>query len=188
MKTLHLILVLLLFLSCNPQKNLHGVYKSKQAELGFFITKVELKNNNEFNYEFSGDLQHTELSGIYKQSDHYLYLKFNKNKGEIESSNDSLTTSDLLSGNYHNYNLKSENGINYHLKYKIKGDKLFVYRIDNDQLNKKTKVYTNQKKFLFWGTNWKYKRSYLKKISIQPMTPKTKGETVLQKEVLKSKT
>ena len=176
MKTIHLILALSLLLSCNPQKNVQGVYKSKQAEFGFFITKVELKNNNEFNYEFSGDLQHTELSGIYKQSNHYLYLKFNKNKGEIESSNDSLAISDLLSGNYHNYNLKSENGINYHLKYKIKGDKLFVYRIDNGQLNKKSKVYTNQKKFLFFGTKWKYKRYYLKKLSIQDMARKQKME------------
>lgn len=101
MKILNLILALLLLYSCNSQKNLQGVYKTNKAEFGFFVTKIDLKDNNEFNYVFSGDLQHTELSGFYKISDHNLYLKFNKNKGEVESVNDSITISDILSGNYH---------------------------------------------------------------------------------------
>ncbi|WP_261509896.1 hypothetical protein [Chryseobacterium paludis] len=163
-KILNLILALLLLSSCKSQKKLQGIYKSNKVEFGFFVTKIDLKNSNEFNYIFSGDLQHTELSGFYKRSGHNLYLKFDKNKGEIESVNDSLTISDILSGNYHNYDLKIENGINYHLKYKIQGNKLFAYRIDNDRLVKKSKVYTNKKKFLLLGSKWKNKRSYLKKI------------------------
>lgn len=163
MKILNLILALLLLFSCKPQKNLQGVYKTNKAEFGFFVTQIDLKNNNEFNYVFSGDLQHTELSGLYKISNHNLYLKFNKNKGEIESVNDSMTISDMLSGNYHNYNLQNENGISYHLKYKIQGNKLFAYGIKNGQLKKKSKVYTNQRKFLVFGSRWKNKRIYLKK-------------------------
>ncbi|MDR6527312.1 hypothetical protein J2787_002704 [Chryseobacterium rhizosphaerae] len=163
MKILNLILALLLLFSCKPQKNLQGVYKTNKAEFGFFVTQIDLKNNNEFNYVFSGDLQHTELSGLYKISNHNLYLKFNKNKGEIESVNDSMTISDVLSGNYHNYNLQNENGISYHLKYKIQGNKLFAYGIKNGQLKKKSKVYTNQRKFLVFGSRWKNKRIYLKK-------------------------
>ncbi|OCA78874.1 hypothetical protein BBH99_07210 [Chryseobacterium contaminans] len=164
MKIFNLILILLLLFSCKPQKDLQGVYKTNKAELGFFVTKIDLKNNNEFNYVFSGDLQHTELSGFYKISGHDLYLKFNKNKGEVEYVHDSMTISDILSGNYHHYDLKSENGINYHLKYKIQGNKLFAYGIKNGQLKKKSKVYTNQSKFLFFGPRWKNKRIYLKKI------------------------
>ncbi|PWN70041.1 hypothetical protein C1631_008560 [Chryseobacterium phosphatilyticum] len=164
MKTLSLILTLLFFFSCKPQKNLQGVYKTNKAEFGFFIIKIDLKNNNEFNYVFSGDLQYTELSGLYKISGHNLYLKFNKNKGEVESVNDSVTISDILSGNYHNYDLKSENGISYHLKYKIQGNKLFAYGIKNGQLKKKSKVYTHQSKFLFFGSRWRNKRIYLEKI------------------------
>lgn len=165
MKIFILILALLLLSSCSSQKKLQGIYKSNKAEFGFFVTKIDLKNNNKFNYVFSGDLQHTELSGIYKLISHNLYLKFSKNKGEIESVNDSLTISDILSGNYHNYDLKSENEINYHLKYKIQGNKLFAYGTKDGQLKKKSKIYTNQKKFLFFGTKWRNKRAYLKKIT-----------------------
>lgn len=136
MKIFNLILVLLFLSSCSSQKPVVGTYRSKKADLGFFITKVELKSNNEFSYDFSGDLQHTQLSGVYQLKDHHLYLKFNKNKGEIESQNDSLTISEILSGNYHNYDLKIENGIKYHLKYKIRTNKLFIYRNDNNRLSK----------------------------------------------------
>lgn len=164
MKNFSLILALLLFLSCNSQKKLQGTYKSNKAEFGFFVTKIDFKNNNEFNYVFSGDLQYQFLSGHYTVSSHNLYLEFNKNKEEIQSVHDSLTIADMLSGNYNNYDLKNENGINYHLKYKIKGNKLFVYDIKSGQLKRKSKVYTNQRKYVFWGTRWKYQRIYLKKI------------------------
>ncbi len=162
-KILKLILTLLLFSSCTSQRELQGVYKSNKAEFGFFITQIDLKNSNEFSYIFSGDLQYTELSGFYLQKDNNLYLKFNKNKGEIESVNDSMTISDILSGNYHNYDLKNENGITYHLKYKIQGNKLFAYGIKSGQLKKKSKVYTSQRKFLFFGPRWRNKRIYLTK-------------------------
>jgi hypothetical protein len=164
MKIFSLILALLLLLSCNSQKKLQGVYKSNKAEFGFFVTKIDFKNNNEFNYVFSGDLQHQDLSGLYTVSGNNLYLKFNKNKGEIKSVHDSLTISEILSGNYNNFDLKSESGISYHLKYKIKGNKLFAYDIKSGQLKRKSKVYTNQRKYVFWGTRWKYQRIYLKKI------------------------
>lgn len=158
------ILVLLILLSCNSQRNLEGTYRSNKAVLGFFVTTVELNNNDKFNYEFSGDLQHTELSGIYKVIGNSLYLKFNKNKNEIESTNDSLTISYILSGNYHNYDLKNESGINYHLKYKIQGNRLFAYNAKTGNLIKKSKIYTKQRRFLFFGTKWKNEKSYLKKI------------------------
>ncbi|MDR6487887.1 hypothetical protein J2799_002392 [Chryseobacterium vietnamense] len=164
MKIFSLILALLLLLSCNSQKKLQGVYKSNKAEFGFFVTKIDFKNSNEFNYVFSGDLQHQDLSGLYTVSGNNLYLKFNKNKGESESVHDSLTIADILSGNYNNFDLKSESGISYHLKYKIKGNKLFAYDIKSGQLKRKSKVYTNQRKYVFWGTGWKYQRIYLKKI------------------------
>lgn len=132
-----LILVLVFLSSCSSRKELEGIYRSQKAELGFFITKIELRNNNQFKYQFSGDLQHTELSGVYQLKDNNLYLKFNKNKGEIETKGDSLTIVEILSGSHHNYDLKNENGINYHVKYKIRGNKLFVYRIDNNKISKK---------------------------------------------------
>ncbi|ASK30659.1 hypothetical protein CEY12_11280 [Chryseobacterium sp. T16E-39] len=161
---LNLISVLLILLSCNTKRNLQGTYRSNKAVLGFFVTTVELNNNDKFNYEFSGDLQHTELSGMYKVKGNSLYLKFNKNKNEPESTNDSLIISDILSGNYHNYDLKNESGINYHLKYKIQGNRFFAYNVKTGKLIKKSKIYSDQKRFLFFGSKWKNKKSYLKKI------------------------
>ncbi|MBV8328013.1 hypothetical protein [Chryseobacterium sp.] len=163
MKTFNLILVLLFLSSCYSQQNPAGIYRSKEADFGFFITTIELKNDHQFNYEFSGDLVHRKLSGIYQLKDHHLYLKFNKNKRETESQNDSLTTEEIISGNYHNHDLNCENNIDYHLKYKIRGHKLFAYRTDNKPA-RKSKIYTHKKKFLFFGSHWKNKRNYLKKI------------------------
>lgn len=164
MKFYLLIIFSFIIYSCSTPKNLNGKYKSNRAELGFFVTELEFQNNKDFKYKFSGDLQHTELTGTYKLNDNSVYLKFNTEKGEIESENDSLTIVEILSGNYHNFDLKNENSIDYHLKYKIKGNKLFSYRIDNGKLVKKSKTYTNSKKFLIFGPKWKTKKSYLKKV------------------------
>lgn len=163
MKTCNLFIILLFLSSCSSPKNLEGTYRSKRPSFGFFITTLELKKDHHFNYQFSGDLVHRKLSGVYKLKDHNLYLKFNKNKRQKELQSDSLTAAEIISGNYHNHDLKSENNINYHLKYKIRGNKLFAYDIDN-KLVKKTEINTNQKRFLLFGPKWKSKRNFLKKI------------------------
>ncbi|EHO11700.1 hypothetical protein [Myroides odoratimimus] len=165
MKFYYLLPLLILLTSCSSTKALNGKYRSHKVELGFFITELNFKNENDFMYKFSGDLEHTELIGTYKIVDKNVYLKFNKEKGQIESENDSLTTVEILTGNYHNYDLKNESNIDYHLKYKIRGNKLFSYRIDNGKLVTKSKYYTNTKKFLLFGSKWKSKKSYLKKIN-----------------------
>lgn len=118
-----------------------------------------------FKYKFSGDLQRSELTGTYTIEKNNVYLKFNREKGQIESESDSLTIVEILSGNYHNYDLKNESNIDYHLKYKIKGNKLFSYRIDNGKLVKKSKYYSNKKRFLFTDPNWKTSKSFLKKFN-----------------------
>ncbi len=143
---------------------MNGKYRSNKAELGFFITELNFVNENDFEYKFSGDLQHTELTGTYKIVDKNVYLKFNKEKGQLESESDGITIVEILVGNYHNYDLKKESDIDYHLKYKIKGNELFSYRIDNGKLVTKSKSYTNTKKFLLFGSKWKTTRSYLNKI------------------------
>lgn len=164
MKFYYIFTLLIFLVSCSSTKNLNGKYRSNKAELGFFITEINFKNQNDFEYKFSGDLQHTELNGTYKIINDNVFLKFNTEKGQIESENDSLTVVEILTGNYHNYDLKNESNIEYHLKYKINGKKLFSYRIDNGKLVRKSKYYTNTKKFLLFGSKWKTKGSYLKKI------------------------
>ena len=165
MKIHYLIISIIFLASCSSTKNLNGKYRSNKAELGFFVTEINFENDKDFKYKFSGDLQHTELSRTYKVVNKNAYLKFNKEKGQIETENDSITIVEILSENYHNYDLKNESNIDYHLKYKIKGNRLFLYRIDNGKLVTKSKSYSNTKRFLLFGSKWKTSRSYLKKIN-----------------------
>ena len=47
--------------------------------------KIEFENDSTFKYNFSGDLINQELTGTYFLKKNIAYLKFIKNKDEIES-------------------------------------------------------------------------------------------------------
>jgi hypothetical protein len=115
-------------------------------------------------------LQHTELEGIYKVLNKNLYLRFDKQNGEIEKDvvkiigNDTIIDFEKLY-NSHNYKLKKENEIEYHLKYKILKKKLQVYNIETEKLVRKGKKYSNRRKYLIFGPKNYMKKSYLQKIT-----------------------
>ena len=157
-------------ISCSVNKKVDGKYRSKFADLGFFITEIELKSDSTFHYKSSGDLQHTELEGNYKVLNNILYLRFDKQNGEIEkdvvkiTGNDTIVDFEKLN-NSHNYKLKKENEIDYNLKYKISKNKLQVYNIETGKLVRKGKKYTNRRKYILFGPKNYMKKSYLKKIT-----------------------
>lgn len=151
---------LLFFVSCSSQKSFVGVYKSNFPELGFFGTKINFKKDSTFEYTWSGDLEYKYLIGKYFLQDNHVYLKFDKKKGEIDSVKFKNDFSEF--SNFHNYELKNENGIIYHLKYKIKGGKLFSYHIKTEKLVTKAQFY-GKRKFIFFGPKRYLKRSYLLK-------------------------
>lgn len=154
MKKLYLIFLSFVLLSCSSNRKIEGTYKSNFAESGFFMTEIEFKNDSTFIYKFSGDLIHQQLTGNYKIDQQNVYLRFKKNKGEIESQND-VSVAKILSGNYHNYEIKNEDGIEFHIKFKRKNDKLFLYNIDNGELVTDSQYYSGA---------WKSKKIYLKRI------------------------
>lgn len=164
LKFLKFISVVFLLSSCATNKNIEGKYKSNFADLGFFITTINLKHDKTFDYNFSGDLANQDLTGTYIIDKSFLYLKFSKEKYEIESKNDSLSIAEILSGNYHNYELKNEKGIQFHRKFKIGNKKLLSYRIDNGKLVKRSKKYSNNKRYILFGATSKMKRTFLQKI------------------------
>ncbi|WP_379963323.1 hypothetical protein [Epilithonimonas sp. UC225_85] len=164
MKKYNFIFLIVILTSCASNKDVTGIYKSNFADLGFFVTTISLQKDSTFEYNFAGDLVNTDLTGKYIVKDKNLYLEFSKNKGKIESKNDSLSVLEILSGNYHNYDLKNESGISFHLKYLIKNRKLFSYRIDNRKLVNFGKFYSDKKQFILFGSKWKKKRAFLKKI------------------------
>ncbi|MBD3906936.1 hypothetical protein NAL32_19890 [Chryseobacterium sp. Ch-15] len=164
MKILKFILIITILNSCASNKKIEGKYTSNFADLGFFITTINLKDDKTFEYNFSGDLVNQELTGTYIIDKNLLYLKFSKEKFEIESKNDSLSITEIFSGNYHNYEVQNEKGIQFHRKFKIGNNKLFSYRIDNGKLVKHAKKYSDNKRYLFLGPTSKMKKIFLQKI------------------------
>ncbi|MCG2612000.1 hypothetical protein LZZ90_10825 [Flavobacterium sp. SM15] len=153
---------LTLLTSCNVNKSVIGKYRSNFAQLGFFITEIKLNTDNTFHYEQSGDLQYTELEGKYTIKSNKLYLRFNKLKGETDEDAIKIVGKDTIVDfekvmNSHSYELKKENELEYHLKYKISKGKLLAYHIQTNKLVKKAKTYSDKRKY--------YKKKYfLKKI------------------------
>ena len=155
MKNIYILTFALLFISCNSKKKISGTYVSNRNIGGFFSEKIDFKENDRYTYEFSGDLEFQQASGSYLIIDDVLYLKFDKDKLEIDYDNDTVSL-DLFYGDYHLYDLQSENGIDYHKKYKIINEKLFVYNLYTGKIVKKFEVRSKNK--------YKKKRVYLKKV------------------------
>ena len=165
MKFYTIIFLILLLTSCKTNHVLNGKYQSNKSELGFFDTELHFLNENDFKFKFSGDLQYKELTGTYKINKNKVYLHLDKDLDLANSESDSLTIVEILTRNYHNHHFKNENEIHHHLKYKIKGDKLFSYRNENGKMIKKTRSYAKTKKFLIFGSKWKKTRHYFKKVN-----------------------
>ena len=159
------IVILTVMFSCTVNKNIGGKYRSNFADLGFFMTEINLKPDQSFHYVFSGDMQHTELDGKYKILHNRLYLRFDKLK-DTTAPADNDTIGDLSNWqNTHLYDLKAENGLEFHLKYQIKGDKLHPYHIANERIVRRGKFYTDKKRYILFGPTIYRKRWYLKKVS-----------------------
>ena len=67
-------------------QNFKGHYVSNVAELGFFVTKVQLNSDLTFKYEFSGDLQYDHGTGTYELINSLVHLYFDP----IEDTNQVL--------------------------------------------------------------------------------------------------
>lgn len=83
MKILKFILIITILNSCALNKKIEGKYRSNFADLGFFMTTINLKDDKTFEYNFSGDLVNQELTGTYIIDKNLLYLKFSKEKFEM---------------------------------------------------------------------------------------------------------
>lgn len=89
---LRIILLIVFTTSCN-QRTLTGYYSSNKAELGFFVTRLQLNPDSTFKYEFSGDLAYSKGEGKYSYEDRILTISFDE--VELDSA-DRITTA--LSG------------------------------------------------------------------------------------------
>ena len=152
-------------ISCTVNKNIAGKYRSNFADLGFFMTEINLKPDRSFHYVFSGDMQHSELDGKYQIRNNRLYLRFDKLKDTTELA-DNVTIVDLSNWqNTHFYDLNTENGIEYHLKYQINGEILHPYHITNDRIVRRGKFITDKKRYILFGPTCYNRKWYLKKVN-----------------------
>ena len=145
-----------------------GIYRSNFADLGFFVTEVQFNSDQTFLYNYSGDLTNWNLNGKYKIVDKTLYLKFDDEKPdsvkmvwetELDSIIDYFQVVTTL------YELKKENRIDYHLKYKIKSNhKLFPYHVQTGKIVKKGTFHSLKRKYLIFGPKTYNKRFYLEKV------------------------
>jgi hypothetical protein len=99
-----------------------------------------------------------------------LYLRFDKLKGEREAEILKISGKDTIVNfedfeKTHSYELKKENEIEYHLKYKISKDKLQSYHIQTGKLVHKGKKYSTSRKYLIFGPKYHMKKRYLQKIT-----------------------
>lgn len=145
-------------ISCKSNQSITGKYRSNFADLGFFIEEIDLKQDKSFHYEFSGDLEDTQLDGNFKINDNTLYLRFDKLKKIVEPD-DSLTDWH----NEHTYDLKVENGIEYHIKYQIRGNRLYSYNIETGKIVSRVEFESNRRKYILFGPKSYKKEWYLKK-------------------------
>lgn len=125
--------VVVLTASCTSNKHIAGRYRSNFARYGFFVTDIKFNRDSTVEYHMAGDVISENLTGRFKIVDNIVYFKIDKLK-YIEVK-DTLSLEELMllpidtteNKNYHHYDLKVENDISYHLKFKIKSNKLLVY-------------------------------------------------------------
>ena len=154
-----LFILFLVLISCNSSKNVFGKYRSNFAEYGFFVTQIKFNSDSTAEYHKHGDLMNEEVTGRFKVSNNTAYIKFDKLK--YDKSKDTLSFSEFLAKeidtneyrNLHYYDLKFENGIPYHLKYKIKHNKLLVYSFVTGKIVRRSKGSYNKSKFYLKKVN-----------------------------------
>jgi len=161
------IIIILFFIStvlvsCKLNQEITGKYHSNFAQSGFFITEIAFNPDNSFHYEFAGDLSFQELDGKFIIRGNKLYLKFDKLKTEPVE----LTFADTLDfnsdwQNSHSYELESKNDIEYHLKYRIRGDRLQTYNMTKDRIERRTKFCSDNRLFGIFGPKCYQRKYYL---------------------------
>ncbi len=125
------------------QRDLIGYYSSNVADNGFFITKLELKTDSTFKYEFYGDLLYDRGTGKYKLKDKRIIL--------VTFDKDSL---DILG---------LGRTTNRPTKFLFRKGRIYEYKT-NGKLLKRGRAFSRHKKYIFFGERYMTtRRMYLKR-------------------------
>ena len=157
LKATFILLVSCFPFSCNPSKNIAGVYRSNFAVAGFFVTKLTLNSDSTFGYRMRGDLSFDTANGNYKIDNRDLILFYSP--PPIDTT---VYYQDKKNGPVQVQPLT--NSADRPKKLYIKNNKLFL--IDTSGNIKKTEQgLSKHRKYLFWGQYYyvNKRRYYLKR-------------------------
>ncbi|MEO5980026.1 MAG: hypothetical protein ABIS36_09725 [Chryseolinea sp.] len=143
MKTLGTILLTLFSLSTFGQRDLVGYYLSNVADNGIFITKIHLKPDSTFKYEFYGDLLYDRGTGKYKvENRRTIWVTFDRDSIDIRGLG-RMT--------------------NRPVKFLFKRGRLYEFKTNGKPL-RRGRAYGRHKKYLFFGDYYMTNRKmYLKR-------------------------
>lgn len=156
--TLLYLSVLLAFSACNSTKSISGTYRSNFAIIGFFGTKINLRNDSTFTYRMRGDMMSDTANGKYKIRDRFLILSYDPPVIDTtlyaKYGKEAVLISQTLTNS-------SSRPYQFYLGH----NKLFqadtlgnVYRQEQGL--------SRHKKYLFWGQHYMKRRNYyLKRIN-----------------------
>jgi hypothetical protein len=150
MKTVTPFLLTLISFAALGQKGLVGYYSSNAAEMGFFVTTIQLQKDSTFQYSSSGDLLHNDGRGRYTvDKKNILHFTF-----DPKPQKDSVALlEEALSG-----------GPPTLERLLYKHGKLYSFHITEGHVVRRGQAISRRKKFLFWGERYLTRRRlFLKK-------------------------
>lgn len=119
-----------------------GTYESNFSPSGITSTKIVFENKDTCTFVHSRHmLPDFPLKGKYFISKNHLYVKLIEPE-EIPNEYDSTFTNLEY---FKKFELKEEHNVKYHLKFLIEGGKLYGYNVENDQLVREAKTYSEEK-------------------------------------------
>ena len=130
------------------QSKLTGFWVSNMAEIGFFVTKLQLYPDSTFKYEFSGDLAYDKATGVYRLERNILYFQYDSVK---------IDKTDFVEI------LQNRNNKNRPKQLLYRNNKFWFFN-SNGKVVKYGKGQSRHKKYLLFGDNYlKKRRQFLEK-------------------------
>lgn len=142
-----LILIICIFsnIAFGQKSKIPGYYISNYAELGFFVTQIELFEDSTFKYEFSGDLFLDKANGKYKVKKDTIYFEYHPE--QIDTTTYTFTDS---TGEVFNFKKRQMPNYSEHLRphrLRYKKGKLYAIKADIQKPEKKNIVKRRIKKY-----------------------------------------
>jgi len=142
---LTLIICIFSNIAFGQKSKIPGYYISNYAELGFFVTQIELFEDSSFKYEFSGDLFLDKVKGKYRVKKDTIYFDYYPE--QIDTTTYTFTDS---TGKVFNVKLPQRRNYSEHLRphrLRFKNGKLYAIKADIQKPEKKNIVKRRIKRY-----------------------------------------